>query len=111
MVEVKYKVWIEKDGEIIMGLGRDELLREIEKTGSIKKSAEKVGISYRKALYFIDAMEKRYGKKIVESVRGGRGGGGSKLTEEGKKLLKEFEKVIKEFEKAKENSEKELNVE
>lgn len=111
MFEVKYKVWIEKDGEIIIGLGRDELLREIEKTGSIKKSAENIGISYRKALYYIDAMEKRYGKKIVESVRGGYGGGGSKLTEEGKKLLKEFEKVVKEFEKAKEKAEKGLKIE
>jgi molybdate transport repressor ModE-like protein len=111
MVEVKYKVWVEKDGEILIGLGKDELLRQIEKTGSIRQAAENMGITYRKAIYFIDAMEKRSGKKIVETFRGGAGGGGSKLTEYGKQLLNEFEKVVKEFEKAKRRSSKGLKVE
>lgn len=111
MIEIKYKVWIEKDGEILMGLGRDELLREIEKTGSIRQAAESMGITYRKALYFIDAMEKRAGKKIVEKVRGGAGGGGSKLTDYGKQLLKEFEKVVKEFEESKQKALKGLEIE
>ncbi|MGB9766149.1 MAG: winged helix-turn-helix domain-containing protein [Sulfurihydrogenibium sp.] len=110
-MEIKYKVWVEKNGEILIGLGREELLREIEKTGSIRQAAENMGITYRKALYFLDAMEKRAGEKIVETFRGGPGGGGSRLTEYGKKLLKEFEKVVKEFEKAKERASKGLNLE
>lgn len=111
MIEVKYKVWIEKNGEILIGLGRETLLKEIEKTGSIRQAAENMGITYRKALYFLNAMEKRAGKKIVETFRGGPGGGGSRLTEYGKQLLDEFEKVVKEFERAKRKASKGLKIE
>ncbi|EDP74191.1 winged helix-turn-helix domain-containing protein [Hydrogenivirga sp. 128-5-R1-1] len=95
--EIKYKVWLEKDGEIIIGLGRDELLRKVQETGSIKKAAESIGISYKKALEYIKAMEKRTGKKLVETKRGGKERGGSSLTEEALILLNRFEKIKKDF--------------
>ena len=95
--KIKYKLWLEKDGEIIIGLGRDKLLREIQKTGSIKRASENLGISYKKALEYIKAMEKRTGKKLVETKRGGKERGGSKLTPEAKKLLEKFEHIKKEF--------------
>ena len=97
--KVRYKVWLEKDKDIVMGLGRDKLLREIEKTGSISKAAKAVGMSYKKAWSFLKTMENRLGIKLVETRRGGRGGGGTRLTEEARKLLSEFEKIKKEFEK------------
>ena len=99
--EIKYKVWLEKDGEIIMGMGRDKLLREIEKTGSISKAAENLGLSYKKAWEYIKVMEERLGEKLVETKRGGYKGGGSKLTESAKELLKEFEKILEKCEKTK----------
>jgi len=105
-LEIKYKVWIEKDGEIIIGMGREKLLREIERTGSISSAAKNLGISYKKAWQYIKAMEERLGIKLVESKKGGVKGGGSKLTPEAKKLLKEFEKILKEFEKTKKKMEK-----
>lgn len=95
--EIKYKVWLEKDGEIIIGLGRDELLRKVQETGSIKKAAESIGISYKKALEYIKAMEKRTGKKLVETKRGGKERGGSSLTEEALILLNRFEKIKEDF--------------
>ncbi len=98
---IKYKVWLEKDGEIVIGMGREKILREIEKTGSIASAAKNLGISYRKAWKYIKTMEERLGIKLVESKKGGKKGGGSKLTPEAKSLLREFEKVLKEFEKTK----------
>jgi molybdate transport repressor ModE-like protein len=105
--EIKYKIWIEKDGDIIIGMGREKLLREIEKTGSIKKASENIGISYKKAIEYIKAMEKRTGKKIVETFRGGANKGGAKLTPFAKKLLKDFEEILKRFEKLKSSLENE----
>jgi len=95
--KIRYKLWLEKNNKIVIGLGRDELLRQIEKTGSIKKAAEKVGISYKKAHEYIKAMEKRTGKKIVETYRGGKKGGGASLTPFARDLLGKFEGIKKEF--------------
>lgn len=105
-LKIKYKVWLEKDNEIVIGMGREKILREIEKTGSISSAARNLGISYKKAWQYIKAMEDRLGIKLVESKKGGVKGGGSRLTPEAKKLLKKFEKVLKEFEKTKEKLEK-----
>ncbi len=97
--EVKFKVWLEKDGEIIMGLGREKLLKAIKKHGSISKAAKELGISYKKAWSYIKAMEERLGKKLIETKIGGAGGGGSKLTKDAENLIKEFDKILEKVEK------------
>ncbi len=107
-MNIKYKLWIEKDGEIIFGIGREELLKAIKETGSILKASKKCGLNYRKALFYIKAMEERTGNKIVETFRGGKEKGGAKLTEFGESLLLDFEKMTKEFEKLKEEFEEKI---
>ena len=107
-MEIKHKVWIEKDGEIIVGMGREALLRAIKETGSIIKAAEKVGFNYKKAMSYIKAMEERTGQKIVITFKGGREKGGAKLTEFGEGLLKDFESIINEYEKLRKRLQKNL---
>ncbi len=89
-----------------MGMGREKLLREIEKQGSIAAAARQIGLSYKKAWKYIKSIEERLGKKLVETQKGGKKGGGSKLTQDAKELLEQFDNVIKEFEKIKEKLEK-----
>ncbi|NPA57817.1 MAG: LysR family transcriptional regulator [Aquificae bacterium] len=96
---VRFKIWLEKDGDVVMGLGRDKLLREIDRLGSISKAAKQVGMSYKKAWSFLKTMEDRLGIKLVETRRGGKNGGGAVLTAEAKKLLEEFEEITDRFEK------------
>ena len=107
-MEIKHKVWIEKDDEIIMGMGREALLKAIKETGSITKAAEKVGLNYTKAMAYIKAMEERSGQKIIITFKGGTEKGGAKLTEFGEGLLKDFERVVKEYEKLRERLQKGL---
>ena len=95
-LEIKFKVWIEKDGEVVFSSAREQLLKEIEREGSINKAAKKIGISYKKAWLLIKHMEERLGYPILEKKRGGVAGGGSKLTEAGKELLENYEKVVRE---------------
>ena len=97
--EVKFKVWIERDGEVVFSSAREQLLREIDKVGSINKAAKSLGISYKKAWLLIKHMEERLGYPILEKKRGGVSGGGSKLTEEGKELLKIYDEIMKECSK------------
>jgi len=92
-MEVRSKIWLEVDGEAVFGTGRDALLREIEQTGSINRAAKSLGISYRKALSYIQNMEKRIGIRLVERHAGGRNGGGATLTGEARDLLQKYEKL------------------
>ena len=90
-LEARKKVWIEKQGMLVMGEGRARLLRAIQSEGSINRGAQKCGISYRRAWAMIHTMEERTGRKIVETSIGGRRGGGSRITPFGLSLLKRYE--------------------
>lgn len=90
-LEVRSKIWLEINGEPVFGQGRDELLRLIQNTGSINAAAKAMGIPYRKAWSYIDAMEKRLGFPLVERQKGGAGGGVSSLTPQAENLLHKFD--------------------
>ena len=70
-LQVRSKIWLEMGGEPVFGQGREDLLRLIRKTNSINAAAKAMGISYRKAWTYIDAMEKRLGFPLVIRQRGG----------------------------------------
>ncbi len=94
-MKIKSKVWIEKNGESIFGEGKARLFQTIEKTGSISEAARLMGISFRRAWGYITTMEKRLGFLLVDKSRGGKGGGGSSLTEKAKGFLIRYEKLNK----------------
>jgi len=71
-----------------------KILKEVERTKSIKKAAQRLGISYKKALGHIKAMEERLKRKVVERKRGR----GAVLTQTGKELIEKYEEVQKLFE-------------
>ena len=89
-LQVRSKVWLEVDGEPVFGQGRDELLRLIQKTGSINAAAKAMKVPYRKAWTYIDAMEKRLGFPLVNRLKGGPGGGESSLTPRAMEILEKF---------------------
>lgn len=90
-LQVRSKIWLEIDGEPVFGQGRDELLHLIKNTGSISAAAKSMGIPYRKAWTYIDAMEKRLGFSLVNRLKGGPGGGESTLTPQAETLLQKFD--------------------
>lgn len=90
-LQVRSKIWLEIDGEPVFGQGREKLLRLIQSTGSINAAAKEMGIPYRKAWTYIDAMEKRLGFALVNRLKGGTGGGTSSLTPEAEALLQKYD--------------------
>jgi molybdate transport system regulatory protein len=90
-MEIRSKIWLAVDGEPVFGSGREALLKSIDKMGSINKAAKDVNLSYRKALSYIQTMEQRLGKKLVERKAGGLHGGGASLTTEARGFLKKYE--------------------
>jgi molybdate transport system regulatory protein len=96
-MQVRSKIWLEIDGEPVFGQGREELLRLIQKGRSINAAAKVMGIPYRKAWTYIDAMEKRLGFPLVSRHKGGVGGGESSLTPQAVTLLEKFNLLQKGF--------------
>lgn len=90
-IQVRSKVWLEVDGAPVFGQGREQLLHLIASSGSINAAAKEMGIPYRKAWTYLDAMEKRLGFALVNRQKGGAGGGKSALTPEAEKLLAAFD--------------------
>jgi molybdate transport system regulatory protein len=86
-----FKLWLETDEGVVFGPGLYRLLQKISETGTLKASAEELGMSYRFAWGLIRKAEKRIGQSLVISYKGGRsGGGGARLTEMGLRYLEEF---------------------
>jgi molybdate transport system regulatory protein len=95
-ITYNYKVWLECNGEPVLGKGRYSLLKNISRTESLKASAEKMGISYKTAQNYLRKIETKLGIKITDSQKGGRGAGGkTTLNKKGFDLLKRYEKTEK----------------
>lgn len=97
VLQVRSKIWLEVDGEPVFGQGRGELLRLIQKNGSTNAAAKEMGIPYRKAWTYIDAMEKRLGFLLVSRQKGCVGGGESTLSPQAVSLLEKFHALKKDF--------------
>ncbi len=93
--KIKSKLWIEHNGEIVMGEGRFRLLKALEYEGSLSSAARSVGISYKKAWKLLDSVNKNAKETVYSTTRGGSGGGGAELTDYGKRLLVQFESIRK----------------
>jgi len=87
------RIWLEYGNESLLGKGGYELLKGIKEYGSLKKSAESSGLSYKYAWDYIRKLEGVLGSRVVESFRGGREKGGMKLTQLGESLLREYERT------------------
>jgi molybdate transport system regulatory protein len=93
VMQVRSKLWIEVNGEPVFGRGRRFLLEAIDQHGSINQAAREINISYRKAWGYIAAMEDRLGIRLVERQAGGRNGGGTVLTSEGRDFIQRYGKM------------------
>ena len=77
--------------EKFFGEGPARLLREIEATGSLRAAAMSMGMAYTKALKLIRNAETALAFPLISRSTGGKDGGGSCLTEEGKEWLQRYE--------------------
>ncbi|MBT8394596.1 MAG: LysR family transcriptional regulator [Flavobacteriaceae bacterium] len=92
-MEIKSRIWIEKDGVPFLGYGRIKLLKMIDNKLSINSAAKELKMSYRKAWKLLNEMNLMTEKPIVIKNIGGKDGGGTVLTEYGKQLIQDFETI------------------
>ncbi len=93
-MEIKHKIWLEKDGKVLFGPGRDLLFKAIDECHSLNAAAKKLDMSYRAAWGRVKASEERLGMKLVTTDPGRTG---MHLTEEAKKLISRFDQLDQEI--------------
>ncbi len=76
--------------EIALGPGKAELLEAIDRTGSISAAGKSMGMSYRRAWMLVDVMNRSFKSPLVETAKGGRHGGGARLSPLGEEVLAHY---------------------
>jgi molybdate transport system regulatory protein len=71
----------------MLGPGKADLLALIDETGSISGAGRRMGMSYKRAWTLVETLNTLFSGPLVESSRGGDGGGGARLTETGHTVL------------------------
>ncbi len=94
--KLNYKIWLStNDGKGIMGDGKWQILKAIEKHGSLKAATITLNLTYRRTWGDLKQIEKDLGYPLPEKKRGGKYGGETTLTVQGERLVKAFDKFHK----------------
>ncbi|HVJ62521.1 MAG TPA: LysR family transcriptional regulator [Tahibacter sp.] len=81
------------DEKAALGPGKADLLEAIRDTGSISGAGRRMRMSYRRAWQLIDALNTDFGAPVVETLTGGKGGGGAQLTPLGDEVLTRYRRI------------------
>ncbi len=98
-MQIKGRLWIEKNGQTFVSWGRVVLLQRIADTGSVSAAAKSMGMSFSHAWQLVQSMNSLSEEPLVAKQAGGKGGGGAWLTAEGKQVVAEFWALVADFQK------------
>ena len=98
-IEVSGTLSFKKTDRDFLGSDRIALLENIDECGSINKAAKLVGVSYKTAWDSINAMNNLSEKPLFIRTAGGKSGGGTILTDEGKELVRKYRHIQREHDK------------
>ena len=84
-------IFFDENGEKFFGEGPCRLLKAVEETGSLRAAALSMGMAYSKALKLVKNAEAALGFPLTMRNTGGKDGGGSTLTPEGREFLHKYE--------------------
>ena len=73
------------------------LLERIDKFGSIAAAARSMGLGYRNAWLWVEAMNRLAPAPVVQKRTGGAKGGYTILTDEGRKVIAEYRELNARF--------------
>jgi molybdate transport system regulatory protein len=96
LMEIKYKIWIEKHGKVIFGKGRDDILKAVDEQHSLNAAAKKLEMSYRAAWGRLKASEERMRMSLVETNSKEKS---MRLTPQARAIIDRFEKLERDVEK------------
>jgi molybdate transport system regulatory protein len=96
-VQIKGRLWLEKEGETFLSWGRIVLLEHIRDQGSIAAAARSMGMAYSHAWSLVADMNRLAGQDLVARSFGGRQGGQAWLTPAGEDAMAHFWQLVETF--------------
>ncbi|MEI9886756.1 MAG: LysR family transcriptional regulator [Rhizomicrobium sp.] len=78
-----------------LGPGKVRLLELVDETGSIRKAAVGMKMSYRQAWLLLKALGSTFGEALVTTATGGKAGGGARLTPLGRQVVAQYRHLEK----------------
>lgn len=88
-----------RDSQNLLSDKRIALLEKIGECGSITQAAKGVGLSYKGAWDAVDGMNGMFGEPLVETMTGGKGGGGTQLTVTGIRIVDTYKALSREHQR------------
>lgn len=99
-LQAEGRFWLNRQGQPLLGQGRVQLLEHIERSGSIAEAARVMGMGYKTAWDMVDAMNNLAERPLVERQKGGKHGGGTRLTEYGRQVIALYRDMEREYAQA-----------
>ena len=96
MITVRFRLDVSSACSI--GPGKIALLQGIQESGSLRRAAHQLGMSYRRAWLLVDGLNRSFNTPVTMASVGGKGGGGVKLTELGEDLVRRYGVLSRKFE-------------
>jgi molybdate transport system regulatory protein len=91
--KIKALIKVDFENGLRLGPGKIRLLSLIAETGSISAAARAMDMSYRRAWLLMGELNQMFSLPVIETSAGGSGGGGAKITEQGKKVIAVFKEL------------------
>ena len=95
MITVRFRLDVSPACSI--GPGKIALLQTIQQSGSLRRAAHQLGMSYRRAWLLVDGLNRSFNSPVTTASVGGKGGGGVKLTELGEDLVRRYGLLSRKF--------------
>ncbi len=91
--------WLDVNDVAFLSEERIALLEQIAERGSITQAAKALKVSYKAAWDAVDAINNVAPAPLVATAAGGRGGGGARLTDEGRRLINAYRTIAAEYQR------------
>jgi len=83
-----------REGELFLGNAQIRLLKQVVVDGSIHAAAKNLKMSYQHAWHILDKMNQLSPIPIVIRQKGGKDGGGCKISPYGMNLIRTYDKKV-----------------
>jgi molybdate transport system regulatory protein len=90
---IRSRIRVLSGEDVLLGPGKADLLEAIARTGSVKRAAAELEMSYMRAWSLVGVMNRGFRKPLVALDRGGSRRGGAALTREGAAVLTLYRKL------------------
>lgn len=90
---LRLRIRVLREGEILLGPGKADLLDAIRRRGNLKAASDELEMSYMRAWKLVQLMNRAFREPLVHTERGGAERGHAALTDMGKAVLEAYREM------------------